>query len=297
MDDIETPFGKKRDVLGGAASHFSVAAQALNPVKIIGVIGKDFPPKYLKYLQSKGIDISGIEKTTGETFHWKGNYEYDMAVAHTKETKLGAFASFNPKLSDEDKQSKVLFLANIDPVLQFKVFSQMRSKPFTGLDSMNFWIESKKKDLLKTISKADALFLNDAEIRELAQEASLIKAAKIVQSKGPKYVFVKKGEHGITVVAKNFIFTTSSYPTEKVKDPTGAGDSFAGGVMSYLAHKLGSGSNLTEDVIKQAVVWGSAVASFSVEGFSTDGLDALSLAAVRKRCHIIHEITRFERHS
>lgn len=297
LDDIKTPFGEKKNVLGGSASHFSIAASLLALVRVVAVIGQDFPKKYLNYLKNKGVDIGGIKIGGEETFHWKGHYEFDMNTAFTDETRLGVFANFNPELTPEEKKAPIVFLANIDPVIQMKVLKQMEKPRFVGLDSMNFWIEQKRKELLQVIRKVDALFLNDAEIRQLAGEASLIKAAKKVQKWGPKFVIVKKGEHGVLCVAKNFTFVAAAYPTEEVRDPTGAGDSFAGGVVSYLFTKMQqSPKEFTEEEIRQAVIWGSAVASFCVEDFSTKGLDRVTREMVRERCHKIFEHTRFEPH-
>ena len=297
VDDIKTPFGKKEKVLGGASSHFSVAASILSSVEIIGVIGNDFPKKYLNYLKNKGIETSGIQVSDKPTFRWKGHYEDDMSVAHTDETLLGAFENFDPILNDIQSKTPFIFLGNIDPVLQMKVVNQVKNPKFIGLDSMNFWIDSKVKDLWKVIKKVDILFLNDAEIRQLANEPNLIKAARKVQKKGPKYILVKKGEHGILVVGEDLTFVASAYPTETVKDPTGAGDSFAGGFVSFLASKYKSGKfSLTKELIKQAAVWGSAVASFAVEAFSTNGLDKLSRDKILERCKEIHNITTFNKH-
>lgn len=293
FDDIQTPFGKKLKVLGGAASHFSIAASELVEPKIIAVVGHDFPEKYLKYLSGFGIDISGIEKSSDKTFHWSGFYEHDMAVAHTRATELGAFATFEPKLTEEDKQRQVLFLANIDPVIQYKVLKQMKNVQLVGLDSMNFWIEGKKAALWKVIKEANILFLNDAEIRMLAGEASLIKAARAIQKNGPDIVVVKKGEHGVMAVAKEGIFVSPAYPTEKVIDPTGAGDSFAGGCMSYIAANTQPGKKISVQTLKEAISWGSAVASFAVEGFSTAGVGKATKANVQKRVAVLRSLSAF----
>lgn len=293
FDDIQTPFGVKKNVLGGAASHFSIAAATLIEPKIIAVIGHDFPEKYVKYLSGFGIDTSGIEKSSDKTFHWSGFYEHDMAVAHTRSTELGAFASFEPKLTEEDKLRQVLFMANIDPVIQYKVLKQMKNAQLVGLDSMNFWIESKRKDLWKVIKEVDILFLNDAEVRMLAGESSLIKAAKAIQKQGPDIVVVKKGEHGVTAISHNHIFVSPAFPTEKVIDPTGAGDSFAGGCMSYLVANSQPGKKISDELLRRAVAWGSAVASFSVEGFSTTGVAKATKASVQKRVEVLRKLTSF----
>ncbi|MBV6493700.1 MAG: hypothetical protein LDLANPLL_01723 [Turneriella sp.] len=293
FDDIQTPFGIKKNVLGGAASHFSIAAAPLIAPKIIAVVGNDFPEKYFTYFEKFGIDTQGIEKSDGKTFHWSGYYEHDMAIAHTRTTELGAFATFEPKLTEEDKLRQVLFLANIDPVIQYKVLKQMKNVQLVGFDSMNFWIESKRKDVWKMVKEADIVFLNDAEVRMLAEEASLIKAAKIIQKKGPSAVIVKKGEHGVTGVTKDEIFVSPAYPTEEVLDPTGAGDSFAGGCMSYLVANTQPGKHITSDILRKAVSWGSAVASFAVEGFSTDGVAKATRKNIETRMSVIKKLTAF----
>jgi sugar/nucleoside kinase (ribokinase family) len=293
FDDIKTPFGEKKNVLGGAASHFSIAAANLIEPKIIAVIGSDFPEKYVTYLSDFGIDTAGIERSDDKTFHWSGYYEHDMAVAHTRSTELGAFASFEPKLTEEDKLRQVLFLANIDPVIQYKVLKQMKNVQLVGMDSMNFWIESKKKDLWKVIKAVDILFLNDAEVRMLAGEASIIKAAKAIQKQGPAIVIVKKGEHGVTAISHNHIFVSPAYPTEKVIDPTGAGDSFAGGVMSYLIANSQPGKKISDELLRRAVAWGSATASFAVEGFSTTGIAKANKAAIEKRVEALRKLSSF----
>ena len=293
FDDIQTPFGVKKNVLGGAASHFSIAASPLIEPKIIAVIGHDFPQKYIKYMDDFGIDTTGIEKSADKTFHWSGYYEHDMAVAHTRSTELGAFASFEPKLTEEDKQRQVLFLANIDPVIQYKVLKQMKNVQLVGLDSMNFWIESKKAQVWKVIKEVDILFLNDAEVRMLAGEASLIKAAKMIQKRGPGIVVVKKGEHGVLAVSKGEVFVSPAYPTEKVLDPTGAGDSFAGGCMSYLVANTQPGKGISNETLRKALAWGSAVASFAVEGFSTAGVAKATKKAVEARVAVIKKLTHF----
>ena len=298
LDSIETPFGKKQKILGGSASHFAVAASLMAPVEIVGVVGKDFPRKYINYFQKKKIDVSGIEFSQEPTFQWKGYYDRQMDIAHTEKTELGAFASFNPTLTKKQRNSKFLFLANIDPEIQSKVFDQVEDPTFVGLDSMNYWIESKSTALRKVVQKVNTLFLNDSEVRQFTQESSLIKAARKIQKKGPRMLVVKLGEYGVLVVSQKFIFSSSAYPTEKVKDPTGAGDSFAGGFVSFIYSKtiLDKGSLEDEEIIKQAIIWGSSVASFSVEDFSTKGLNRINKKNILKRCREIHKITNFSRH-
>jgi len=299
LDDIKTPFGEKKDVLGGAASHFSIAASVLAKPRIVGVVGEDFPKKYIKLFESKNIETDSIQFSSEGTFHWKGHYENSMDTAITNDTFLGAFASFAPKLTDAEKNSPFLFLANIDPDVQMQVLKQMNKPLFVGLDSMNFWLDSKVDALWKVIKKIDTLFLNDTEIRQLAGEYSLIKAAKIIQKKGPKNIVVKKGEYGAMLVTEDGIFQAVTYPTEKVKDPTGAGDSFAGGFVSYLAKKVLTNKRnpkpITFDLLKQAVIWGSATASVAVEGFSVDAMKKATSEEIKNRCKVIYDTIHFKK--
>ncbi len=298
LDTVKTPFGQKEKILGGSASHFSVAASLTTPVNMIGVVGNDFPQKYLDYFKDRKIDISGIKRSDKPTFHWKGHYNYDLDIAHTDETLLGALSEFKPTLTAKEKKAKFIFLGNIDPSLQLNLLKQVDKPDFVGMDSMNYWIDSKPKELWAVIKKVDALFLNSAEIKQLANEASLIKAAHIVQKKGPKIVIVKSGEHGVLVISKDFTFSSNAYPTKNVKDPTGAGDSFAGGFVSYMYSKmiLNKENLKFEEIVKQAIVWGASVASFCVEDFSTNGLNKVTKKKILERCHKIHEITKFIKH-
>ena len=295
LDTVKTPFGVKQKVLGGSASYFSVAASLMAPVGIIGVVGKDFPEKYINYFKKTNIDTSGIEYSQEATFHWSGHYEAQMDIAHTDETQLGAFASFNPTLTEKQSQSEFLFLGNIDPKIQKKVFDQIKKPVFAGLDSMDYWIRSQPQYLQKIIQKVDVLFLNDLEARQFAKEAGLIKAAKKIQAMGPGLLIVKLGEYGILVVSEKFMFRTCAYPTQEVKDPTGAGDSFAGGFISYMySNFVDDPKNLqNEEIIKQATIWGAGIASFAIEDFSTTGLDRVSKKEVWERCREIHKITQF----
>ena len=263
----------------------------------MGVVGKDFPEKYIDHFKKKRIDTSGIEYSQETTFHWSGHYEGQMDIAHTDETKLGAFASFSPTLTKKQSQSEFLFLGNIDPEIQKKVFDQLKNPIFVGLDSMDYWIKSKSQDLQKIIREVDVLFLNDFEARQFAKESGLIKAAKKIQAMGPGSLIVKLGEYGVLVVSEKFTFRSCAYPTEEVKDPTGAGDSFAGGFISYMyTNFIDDPKNLrNEEVIKQATIWGAGVASFAIEDFSTTGLDQISKKEVSKRCQEIYKITQIQK--
>jgi sugar/nucleoside kinase (ribokinase family) len=292
LDDVETPMGKKVDTLGGSASHFSMAASRVTSPSIIGVIGKDFPKKHITYFKKHKINTEGIETLDAKTFHWTGHYQDDMNEAFTDNTELGVLALFNPKLSSEQKQSKFCFLANMDPNIQMNVVKQLQSPKLLGLDSMNFWIDSQRDDLWKVIRRVDAVFLNDEEAKSLVQETSVVKAAKKIQSKGPSIVVIKRGSYGAYVRGANFIFDAPAFPTEKIKDPTGAGDSFAGGFMSYLSIK-GDKKPITESLIREAVVWGSASASFCVEEFSTKGLEKATPELIKNRCKELKAISSF----
>lgn len=305
MDDIKTPYGEKIGALGGSASHFSTAASMIAPTSIIGIVGKDYPKKYLNYLQKKGIDTSGIVRSESEdSFYWKGFYENDMNVAHTKDTFLGVLESFNPELTEDQADADFLFLGNIDPDIQWKVYSQVKNPVFSAMDTMNFWIDSKNSALWKIIKKVDALFINDAELRQLSGEVNLIKAANKIRKKGPKMVIVKKGEHGVLINGEidsksgteNFLFFAPAYPTMTVKDPTGAGDSFAGGFMAYLYSRYHQKKkkSISLDDIKHASVWATATASISVEGFSTSRFDKTTAADILERCRVLYSYSRFE---
>lgn len=292
LDDVETPMGKKIDTLGGSASHFSMAASRITSPSIVGVVGRDFPHKHIAYFKKHKIDTEGIEVLDAKTFHWTGHYKDDMNEAYTDNTELGVLSLFDPKLSSAQKDSKFAFLANMEPNTQMKVVKQLANPKLLGLDSMNFWIDSQKDDLWKVIRRVDAVFLNDEEARSLVQETSVVKAAKQIQKKGPSIVVIKRGSYGAYIRGSNFIFDAPAFPTEKIKDPTGAGDSFAGGFMSYLSIKADK-KPITESLIREAVVWGSACASFCVEEFSTKGLEKATKTQIKERCKEIKAISSF----
>ncbi len=301
MDDIKTPYGERIGIIGGSASHFSTAASFLAPTSIIGIVGKDYPARYIQYLRKKGVDTSGIVQSKDQiSFYWKGFYENDMNVAHTNDTILGVLSSFNPVLDEEKKNADFLFLGNIDPIIQMKVYRQMKKPVFVGMDTMNFWISSRKNELLAMIKKVDALFINDGELRQLSGEVNLIKAAGMIRKKGPRMVVVKKGEHGVLISGildgKEFLFFAPAYPTMMVKDPTGAGDSFAGGFVSYLhrVHARNGGKPFSLDDIRHAAVWATATASISVEGFATSRFDKITAKDIRERCDFLYQYTKSE---
>jgi sugar/nucleoside kinase (ribokinase family) len=289
LDTLETPFGRAEDALGGSATHFSLAARHFAPVGIVGVVGTDFPRAHIDLLQERGIDTSGLTVVDGKTFRWSGRYDFDLNVAHTLDTQLNVFADFQPKLPEAYRQARYLFLGNIHPTLQLQVLEQVRPE-FTALDTMNFWITGEKAALTEVISKVDAVLINEAEARQYANTPNLLKAAREIRALGPRYVIVKKGEYGSVLFAEDCYFAAPGYPLETVKDPTGAGDSFAGAFMGYIARS----GNTDEATLRRAIVYGSVVASFTCEQFGAGRLTTLDDAAIRERYAEFRRITYFE---
>ena len=278
LDSVETPFGKADLVLGGSATFFSASASNLTPVQVVGVIGDDYPVEKLKPLEKRGVDFAGLERAQGSSFRWRGRYRHDLNVAETLETHLGVFSHFSPKIPPQFRKAPYVFLGNIDPRLQLDVLNQVDRPKLVACDTMNFWIESRRPDIVTLLGRVDCIMLNDGEARQLTDHNNLVKAAKWIMSKGPTLVIIKKGEHGAFMFTKDTVFFAPAYPLEEVFDPTGAGDSFAGGFMGYVA-KSGS---ITPDNLKRAVIYGSAMGSFAVEKFSIERLlhvDAKQLAA------------------
>jgi sugar/nucleoside kinase (ribokinase family) len=278
LDSVETPFGKADLVLGGSATFFSASASNLTPVQVVGVIGDDYPVEKLKPLEKRGVDFAGLERAQGSSFRWRGRYRHDLNVAETLETHLGVFSHFSPKIPPQFRTAPYVFLGNIDPRLQLDVLNQVERPKLVACDTMNFWIESRRPDIVTLLGRVDCIMLNDGEARQLTDHNNLVKAAKWIMSKGPTLVIIKKGEHGAFMFTKDTVFFAPAYPLEEVFDPTGAGDSFAGGFMGYVA-KSGS---ITPDNLKRAVIYGSAMGSFAVEKFSIERLlhvDAKQLAA------------------
>lgn len=290
LDSIKTPLGEINDALGGAAVYSSVAASFFAPVMVVGVVGEDFPKEHLEFLESHGIDMRGVKIERGKSFRWGGSYEYDLNQAHTIFTELNVFADFNPVIPDVYRDCKFVFLANIDPDLQLDVLDQVNSPVLTACDTMNFWIENKKDALLEVLKRVDVAFMNDAEARQLIGTGSLVKAAKRIHELGPKYVIIKKGEHGAVMFCDSICFAAPSYPLEEVVDPTGAGDSFAGGFMGYLA---GVGE-ISDANIRKAVICGSTMASYNVEGFSLERLKTLTGHEVSERYRAFRAMVQFE---
>jgi sugar/nucleoside kinase (ribokinase family) len=289
LDSIETPFGKVENALGGSAVHFSCAASFFTKVALVGVVGKDFPREHLDFLEQKGVDLRGLKLDEGKTFRWKGYYEYDLNQAHTLDTKLNVFENFRPHLPEEYKEIDFVFLANIDPELQQQVLKQTKKPKLTCCDTMNFWIENKPQALMETLQLVDIAIMNDSEAREFCRTFSLLDASRKILALGPQAVVFKKGEHGALMFTDSTHFSAPAFPLEEIKDPTGAGDSFAGGFIGYLA-KTG---DLSENNIRRAVIYGSVMASFNVEGFGLDRLRNLTHKEIEERYELFRKITVF----
>jgi sugar/nucleoside kinase (ribokinase family) len=290
LDSLETPFGRREDVLGGSASYFSTCASFFGPTRVVAVVGEDFPEEHVRFLSSRGIDLAGLVRRPGRTFRWKGRYEFDLNTAHTLDTQLNVFAEFKPDLPPHYRDSEYVFLGNIDPDLQRAVLDQVRGPRFVGCDTMNFWITSKRESLLRTLKRVDMLFVNDAEARQLAEEHNVVKAARRILSFGPRAVVVKRGEYGALFFSGDEVFAASAVPLPAVFDPTGAGDSFAGGFMGYLARSR----NEDHATMRRAIVLGSVLASFTVEQFSLDRLRTLTPEEIRARYAEARQLAHFE---
>jgi sugar/nucleoside kinase (ribokinase family) len=290
FDTIRTPFGVKERALGGSATYFSVAASLFAPVNLVGVVGKDFPGEYVELLKSRNIDTGGLQVLEGKTFHWDGEYKYDMNEAITHSTCLNVFEHFRPVIPDEYRKSEYVFLANIDPELQMDVLKQIEKPKLIACDTMNFWIEGKREALLKLLEMVDIVVLNESEARQLTGQPSLVKAGSMIREWGPKKAVIKKGEHGVLMCEDGDVFAACAYPLENIVDPTGAGDTFAGGFMGYLARE----GRLDSKTFRRAVVYGSVIASYNVEDFSLDRLKKLSQEEISGRYKEFEKICRFE---
>jgi sugar/nucleoside kinase (ribokinase family) len=292
FDSVRTPFGERERMLGGAAVHFSLAASFFTEVRTVGPVGDDFGSDEFEVLERRGVLTDDIERVQGgESFFWRGRYEFDLNVAHTEDTQLGVFAEFEPKLSEASRAADTLFLANIQPDLQRQVRSQCTATRFSGLDSMNLWIETAKDSLTAAISEVECVFLNDAEIRQLTGESNLARAARALMALGPRAVVAKQGEYGSALFTENGFFALPGFPLEEVRDPTGAGDSFAGGFLGYLD---GHGGEIDESCLRQAMAYGTVLASFNVEEFGTERVARLSREEIDARFAELAEMTRFE---
>ncbi|HUH12638.1 MAG TPA: PfkB family carbohydrate kinase [Longimicrobiales bacterium] len=290
LDSIRTPFGAVDEVIGGAATFFSAAASVLTPVQLVAVVGSDYPLAELDFMRDRGVDLAGLVQEEGESFRWAGEYSYDLNSRETLDTRLGVFADFKPRIPDAFRDARWVFLGNIDPELQLDVLEQVRSPGLVACDTMNYWIEGKRPELLKLLQKVDILMVNDSEARELSGDHNLLRAARWIQERGPRLVVVKKGEHGAILYTRDMIFFVPGFPLEEVFDPTGAGDAFAGGFMGYLA-RCGS---LGDGELRRAMVYGSALGSFSVERFGVERLKTLTERDVVERVRSFQRMMSFE---
>jgi sugar/nucleoside kinase (ribokinase family) len=288
FDAVKTPFGERERMLGGSAVHFSLAASFFTDVRVVGPVGDDFGDEEYAVLHGRGVNTDDIERIEGgKTFFWQGHYEYDLNTAHTDDTQLNVFGDFQPKLSDESKASDVLFLANIQPDLQREVREQCDGARLAGLDSMNLWIEIARDSLIRTVGGVDLVFMNDAELRQLTEEPNLVRAARAVMAMGPSVVVAKQGEYGAALFTEDGFFALPAYPLETVNDPTGAGDSFAGGFLGYLA----SQDDAADATLRRAMTYGSVLASFNVEGFGTERVSRLTRDEIDARFEEFRQMT------
>jgi sugar/nucleoside kinase (ribokinase family) len=291
FDAVKTPFGERERMLGGSAVHFSLAASFFTGVRVVGPVGDDFGEEELAVLRDRGVGTDDIERVEGgKTFFWRGHYEYDLNTAHTDDTQLNVFGEFQPKLSDASREGEVLFLANIQPDLQREVREQSSAR-LAGLDSMNLWIETARESLTRTIGGVDMVFMNDAEIRMLTEQPNLVRAARDVMAMGPRVVVAKQGEYGAALFTEDGFFALPAYPLETVVDPTGAGDSFAGGFLGYVASQDGG---LDDAVLRPAMTYGSVLASYNVEEFGTERVQRLTREEIDERYAEFGRITSFE---
>jgi len=290
LDTVVTPFDRANDALGGSATYISLSSSYYTaPVYLVGVVGEDFPKDYIKMLEEHKVELDGLQIVPGKTFRWSGKYHYDLNVRDTLLTELNVFEKFDPIIPDKFRKSKFICLGNIDPALQIKVLDQLEKPNLIVCDTMNYWIEGKKEELIELLKRVDVLIINDSEARLLAKQPNLIKAAKIIREMGPGTLIIKKGEHGAMLFHEDIIFSAPAYPLENINDPTGAGDSFAGGFIGYL-HKT---QDLSTENLKCAVIYGSVMASFCVEKFSTKGLEDLSYLRIHDRFIEFSNISNF----
>jgi len=292
LDTIETPFGSVKDAVGGSATYISAAASYfVSPIRLVGVVGGDFPRKGMAFLEERNIDLEGLEIIAdGKTFRWSGRYHYDLNMRDTLSTDLNVFEHFDPKIPERHRKIRTVCLGNIDPVLQRKVLQQMDNPRIVVCDTMNYWINGKRDELLKTLKMINVLILNDSEARLLSGEPNLIKSAKVIRTMGPSVVIIKKGEHGALLLTDSVAFSAPAYPMENIFDPTGAGDSFAGGFIGWLART----EDMSEENLKRAVIYGSALASFCVEKFGVEGLADLTYLRIQDRFREFRELSRFD---
>ena len=290
FDSVKTPFGQADDVLGGSATYFSVAASFFSKVRVVAVVGNDFSNEDSSIFERHNIDTSGLVRAEGSTFRWKGEYSYDLNEARTLDTQLNVFESFEPVIPASYRGSEYVFLGNIDPELQMKVLDEIDNPKLVACDTMNFWIDGKMDALKRTIERVDILIINDGEVRMLAGEANLVRAAIKIRAMGPRVLIVKRGEYGVLMFNEDSIFAAPAFPLEQVYDPTGAGDSFAGGFMGHLARA----NRIEDSVIRRSIIYGSVMASFDVEEFSLNGLSRLTQTEIDGRFSQFKRLTHFE---
>jgi sugar/nucleoside kinase (ribokinase family) len=290
LDTVATPFGRADEVLGGSATYFATAASYFTSVDLIAVVGEDFADQHVTFLKSRGIDLTGLERRPGKTFRWEGRYSYQMNEAQTLDTKLNVFETFRPRIPEPYRSPSMLFLGNIDPELQLDVLRQVKRPSLVACDTMNFWIERKREALWKVLEQVDVLIINDAEARALGGSPSLVQVGRAILARGPRHLIIKRGEYGVLMFNHKQTFGAPAFPLEEARDPTGAGDTFAGGFMGYLA----ATGNLSEAAFRQAVIFGSVMASFTVEAFSLDRLRVLDYKEIEARFREFKRITHFE---
>ncbi|NPV92422.1 MAG: sugar kinase [Firmicutes bacterium] len=290
LDSVETPFGKAERVLGGSATYFGTSASFFTEVKLVAVVGDDFPSEHLEFLESRSIDTRGVTREKGKTFFWRGKYDYNLNEAQTLDTQLNVFASFSPQIPPEYAEPSILFLANIDPELQMNVLKQVKRPGLIALDTMNYWINGSLEPLKQAISQIDLLIINEGEARQLSNQINLVQAARTILGMGIKTLIIKRGEYGVIMFDRTSVFAAPAYPLGSVMDPTGAGDTFAGGFLGYLDNT----GNLDEASLRRAVIFGSVMASYNVEDFSLDRLRRLSHKEIQDRFHKFKALTHFE---
>lgn len=290
FDTIRTPFGEAPEVLGGSANYFSVAASFFTDVRLVAVVGEDFPDQHLDFLRRRRVDIRGLERVPGKTFRWVGEYGHDFNEARTLDTQLNVFADFTPKIPEDYRDSEVVFLANIDPDLQRDVLRQVRRPALVAADTMNYWINGKPDSLKQTLAGVDMLIINDAETRQLAKDSNLVRAARTIQGWGPRILIIKRGEYGALLFGEDGWFSAPALPLEGVQDPTGAGDCFAGGAVGYLARRM----RFDTATLRQAMIVGSVMASFNVEAFSLGRLRTLTAAEIAERFQTFKRLVHFD---
>jgi len=290
FDSVRTPFGEALDVLGGSATYFATAASFFTGVDLIAVVGEDFPEEHVEFLRSRGIDLAGLERRKGKTFRWKGEYSYQLNEAQTLETHLNVLETFRPHIPEPYRNPQMLFLGNIDPELQLDVLEKVTRPRIVACDTMNFWIEGKREALWRTLEKVDILVINDGEARALGEDSNLVQVAKRILARGPKQLIIKRGEYGVLMFNEKQTFGAPALPLEQVKDPTGAGDTFAGGFMGHLA----STGDYSDEGLRRAIIFGSVMASFNVEEFSLDRLRFLDKKEIEDRYREFRRLTHFD---